>query len=63
MWMLVILVVLISDPDPWAQLILGCALTGSYLFLLIYDVISSTRINSKFTNVLFDGDLLKLDAI
>ena len=63
MWMLVILLVLIAEPSVISQIVLGVLLTLSYIILIIYDVVSSKKINDKYRDVLFEGDLSKLDAI
>ena len=63
MWMLIILLVLIAEPSVISQIILGICLSISYIILVIYDIVSSKKINDKYRDVLFEGDLSKLDAI
>eukprot|EP01084_Bolivina_argentea_P314076 543988_1 len=62
-WMLIVLLVLISEPSDQSQLILWILVLCFYLILLIYDYISAKRIYDKWSNLLFNGDLSMLDYV
>ena len=63
LWMLLVLLVLIIDPNTIAQIIMGILVVTSYIIILAMDYFSSKKINDKYREVLFEGDLSKLDAI
>ena len=52
-FMLALLLVLISAPELLSQIILWSVLGIGYLTLVVYDAISSSKINGKYRNVLF----------
>ena len=61
--MLIVLLALIASPSFEMQLVLWIAVGGTYFILLLTDWIFSRRVNRKYRDVLFDGDLSTLDAI
>merc|ERR1719361_1764714 len=61
--MLIVLLVLISWPTFETQILLWTAVGTTYTVLLLSDIIISRRVNRKYRDVLFGGDLSKLDAI
>eukprot|EP01084_Bolivina_argentea_P314078 543991_1 len=62
-WMLIVMLVLLSEPGDASQLILWVSVLAFYCILLIYDYISAKRMSNKWMDFLFHGDLRRLDAV
>ena len=61
--MLIVLMVLMTVPSVISQIVLWSLLAFTYGVIIIYDSITSRRLNTECKEILFHDDISKLDAI